>query len=884
MGRIVIYEPNATTDLTLNEQATKIVDIGDIELTTNTSYRNPTTLATDSFSDFQSLSTISVSSNAGRVLSSTNAVTPIPRLRYNRKMVRHFSKWGSLEERINASILNIINKFPASLYIKNVDDNGNVRINVFQNIYNPSTNESTFFLSTSSIKNPFLMPFLVGASLPSNTDIDLDRNLNLYYYKYDLYFNDVRYPIVNFIGARQYANDVLTITIKGAPFPNFDSAQEFYITPNLAKRSEFYNSLDDFEYYMLDPNGETEFDFNFSFLDDIESDAGIILETEIKFKFPKEDLFNISISNTDYDVFYQELITFAQKKDNILTNILLRKYVSTNLQVSTLTIGGTEFENNVENLIKLFRVYGRSFDELNLYIDNIGFFKEITINGEDSAPDQYLSSILDSYGFTLPDSVLQNTDLMRIIGANAANIFKTKGTRAGVELIFGLFGIPMDIVEINEHIYQSNKLNLTRLNQLLTWLNLTGYTITASTPNGYPYIAEGTDNLYFQCENYFGQFINILPQIENDIIFINTTGITFYDVLNDDFNDRTTPYNFYLTDNTGSPIFCYTGNTSIINDFKPELYYDVCEDCTLPILDKAQEICVTPIPLYTGCTPFIVDVLWDCLSKTQAQLDVRVYGGNPPYRFVGGQSGDTVNVGDFLDITVYDSDNCPSNNVVGVVNCISPCLDNPVSVSMDYTCNQNNVNLNDGTATVNITVTGGVPPYTFAGAGDGDIFLDGEIVTVQVVDSRGCKSNVAGVVIDCPEAPIVPCGFILLQSSLETINTEPAEKTAKVTLAYIITGLPQSVYIDTVQVVTTGVGASNAYLVGSPVISNFTNVSGADTFSLDFFPNNIPMSFTGKHVFTITLTNGCVYTYEVQFTVNPRRLGNSDRDNTTLYP
>ncbi|MDY2586523.1 HYR-like domain-containing protein, partial [Winogradskyella aquimaris] len=172
--------------------------------------------------------------------------------------------------------------------------------------------------------------------------------------------------------------------------------------------------------------------------------------------------------------------------------------------------------------------------------------------------------------------------------------------------------------------------------------------------------------------------------------------------------------------------------------------------------------CVTsytsnPVVLTTlNLTENITDVL--CRSEATGSIDVTVSGGNPPYTYSwnnGSTTEDLINViaGNYT-VTITDANDCIISQDF-TINQPAQGLTSTRSIN-DVVCN------GDSTGSVDLTVNGGTPPYTFLwsnGSTSEDISdLFAGTYNVTITDANGCTTTNSATVTE-PDA--VPCQIIV---------------------------------------------------------------------------------------------------------------------------
>lgn len=226
---------------------------------------------------------------------------------------------------------------------------------------------------------------------------------------------------------------------------------------------EFLNGLDDFGSLLL--NRKSTPLYTCTIDRPYETDKGFV-KSKTSFTWPRFYNYNIDIVSASYENYLSGLIEIADFYDEGYTDNLWNRMTHDAIKNldQTLTrpnsvdtpVDYAEGRSKIEMLIHL---YGRFYDVLKRYADNIKYTNEITYNGYNNIPDYFISDSLgisgwdvssavegiDSNGYTL-DGVKYtasdvNVDFMRKLRINSKELFVTKGTKQGLEMILSLFGL-----------------------------------------------------------------------------------------------------------------------------------------------------------------------------------------------------------------------------------------------------------------------------------------------------------------------------------------------------------------------------------------------------------------------------------------------------------
>jgi hypothetical protein len=883
MSKVTSIVPHKSNDFQLNSLATKIFTVGGVDITTNLQPKSSFDRLSPTFSALYSLTELPSSNVLFRDIKADGNIA----LNYDKSNPKYFAKYGSLLELVRVSLDTVILKYPAALRSK-TEVFGKVGNNILNAAYYPFEDATTFIANTSYLSNPFDIYYLNNLNFRYSDDrINPIRNLTQYYYNYEVIVDGTPYTILEFTPASKTSNDFISLKISGNPFDVGNQSKEFYIKPIDSEIQSFYKNLDEFEAYLLNPLT----DFAAIFNDTKETDGGVVIEYKIKFQFPKLDAYNLDITSRRYEVYTTDLTDFATRYDETHGNLLMRKLVQENVQSVTLESEDSEFPT-YGKINKLLIVYGRELDKINKYIENIKFFNTVTYDKKDNISDALINGFAQNLGWVVDSSNEIDKERWRLLILNSWYIWQSKGTRNAIDFILDFIGIPRDIIDFNEYVIRAKK--PIDVAQLEYYYSLFTDNFDMSTlpidSEGYPIFTTNAANDYFQKNGlsdnglaYFYKYYNLFPtNFSGTSVNYSGSDVALTTIFEQDFNGTGNTLTYTLVNPNISENQCYDSSGETISDPYPTPILDDC-GCPLPISDKSLKICVSPKDLTLPCKPIVLDVYYECTSATSATLHIDTYGGYPPIVLSGATDGQIVSSGDTISVVAIDVSGCTSAVHTITIECIDPCISSDLTATIGYDCILDEFGENTGQAIISLAISGGQEPYTIIGANDGDIVNDGEIATVEVVDFKGCTTGLLGVEIDCALPAVVNCDPIALNATLETTNTEPQNNKAKVNVTYELLGLPSGLFVANVELTSEGVGGDNTYVVGTPVVTNFTSNSGADTLQLDFDPDAMPNSITIQASIVVTLNNGCEYTKTFDnMTVNPKMLGNADFYSTTL--
>ena len=520
--------------LTTTPDNIPLFTLGNFNITTNFSPKKTKIFKTKSFSNFVSLTDMDLTLEKAKTLLSDNAGVF---LNLDKRNLSNYALFGSLREFIRVSLENIIINWPAALYINPEYTLPPLYETVsgftVQNYsYDNVNNESTFTVNTNNITNNFLINYL-ESSVYDNTFSAQNklRNLTINYKSYSVLYQGVEYDIINFTPARRQLNDSISLKVKGNPFPNtVNGYQIFHIKPNKIEENSFYNNLELFEAYLLNRQSNPIFTAEFNLT--IKTDNGGILFRNENVTWPTRDGYNIDFTSDDYDEYSTKLLELSDNSDLTSSNLMVRFLVAesiTSFDTSAIVVDPQNNDNTDQKMNKTLTIFGRSFDDLNQYINGVKFANTVTYNKENNTPDVYLKNIARVLGWDLLSSVLENNllktyiepsdstyegqavgltaieadiELWRRIILNSPWLWKSKGTRKAIEFLFKFIGAPLGLITFNEYVYLSeNKIDLDLFYEILLENNLnTDLSVYPINDNGYPKPLPDRPDLYFQSD------------------------------------------------------------------------------------------------------------------------------------------------------------------------------------------------------------------------------------------------------------------------------------------------------------------------------------------------------------------------------------------------
>lgn len=506
---------------------------------------------------------------------------------YDVSVVTNFSYYGSLQKRLSASITRIINFFPAALEVDKIFTDYTTASTVTNVSYDSVEDETTFDIDVTRIKNPFDIDYSVNADRNMSLrpmETSPYRNLTRMFLRYSLFVStgETEYKVQDLEPSTSLSAGTLTVTVQGKPFGSVSSSTEdIILRPNKFYTEEiFQDSFDEVEKFLL--NRLVRPKYTALFRVPREDDNGNYYTSVENITWPILGLWNLDISTVGYDNYLEKINEISLVMDRYKTNLISRFLV---------TGAFHDFDTGDQKMDKVLQIYGRSFDETKKFIDGLAYINNVNYNPKNDIPSVLLKNLAQTLGFDTNMSPITEEDFLtavfgtknssiypgqtrdktpqeldyeyyRKLIINSGYLYKSKGTRAGIEYIMRMIGAPKALVEFNETIYMADgpidlaefdkqlaelsggtKLDiLPVLNQNSTY-KIKGETYTAFTPQsittfteevrgdypmddeGYPSVVSPTDSYYFEMgSGWFEQTPQHRANETIDVVNSNFTG------------------------------------------------------------------------------------------------------------------------------------------------------------------------------------------------------------------------------------------------------------------------------------------------------------------------------------------------------------------------
>jgi len=410
-----------------------------------------------------------------------------------------YTYFGSFYTEVARSINNILTTFPYAALA--FDGFTGTTVYDYNETFNNSTGEklSTFKIPASVIINQGSILFNSGTT--SSNEASLMTNTNLFEiqlsgtttaqaksYKIKSYsYTGGTSPVLEF--------EIIGHLSAGAVIPiiGTTSTLPVYIRPSRKRMSEYRMTQSRLERQLL---GNGKFD-----IPDVDDEKR---NFTYKVPWPRTiDGFNPDTTGSDFDTYQDNILILAGNSDIDKTDIMIKTIIPDNY---------LDFDTDTQIYRKLVSSYGKQFDEIKQFIDNIAYAHTIQYNNEKSIPEKFLVKLSNLLGWKLsstfsnidlfeyladdenPDQnsfAYYNVEIWKRILININWLYKKKGTRDALQFLFKLMGAPDCLVEFDEFVYEiQSTLNPTLIS------NISAPDVSKSNPRGF--INYDVSDLIFQ--------------------------------------------------------------------------------------------------------------------------------------------------------------------------------------------------------------------------------------------------------------------------------------------------------------------------------------------------------------------------------------------------
>jgi len=398
----------------------------------------------------------------------------------NYESVLDFAYYGSAIDLIRASITNIILNFPAEMYFteREFRVNNSVVGYVIENDFAIDINTESIYTSEFENKLRYFCESYNNYNIINGTGVtevvswEVTKGDKI---PCDSATGTYKLATVKINGITIYVYLVNGETI----LVSKDKKAGLRIRPKESFIENFYEKLNDFEKILV--NRKTKPLYKAVFNTPYENEQGFFTSKQ-EYIWPNKYEWNLDITTYAYETYLGRLVQLASFHDEYDSDNIWRSMTHEAIKNLDWTFI-REKSNNPEEEVKLdssrieaiLKIWGRQYDDLKRYTDNISRIGNITYDKKNNASDYFLTDLVTLSGFgskaTNPSmdnsiktnvlfsgetdgytSVDANINFLRILKLNSPYLRRMKGTRMGIETMIKLFGFKDEDFTINEDI------------------------------------------------------------------------------------------------------------------------------------------------------------------------------------------------------------------------------------------------------------------------------------------------------------------------------------------------------------------------------------------------------------------------------------------------
>jgi hypothetical protein len=394
--------------------------------------------------------------------------------------VTNFTIFGSLQKRFEVSVQRIINFFPAGIevdYFYYDFTTGNTATGI---TYNSVSNETELTIDVARIKNPFSLDYSVNSKINlQNREQEFSplRDLTNTYRNYSLVVDEIPYQIIDFTPSTSLFSGIVKVIVIGNPFNGVSTTDKsLVIRPNdYYVEKAFSENFDEVEKFLLNRLAQPQYTAIFNV--PVQTDGGAVELQNATVTWPKDGLWNLDIRTPSFTNYLEKLNVIGLDFDAYKTNLITRFLVTDSL---------LEFDTPDHKVAKVLQIYGRSFDQIKIFIDALAYMNSVNYTPGNDIPSMLLKNLAETLGWSPNISPITNEDFLNSVYAatgvtqyagfsreltpselnyqfyrnlilNSAYLFKSKGTRRSIEFTLRLVGAPDALVEFNEYVYVADQ-------------------------------------------------------------------------------------------------------------------------------------------------------------------------------------------------------------------------------------------------------------------------------------------------------------------------------------------------------------------------------------------------------------------------------------------
>ena len=177
----------------------------------------------------------------------------------------------------------------------------------------------------------------------------------------------------------------------------------YHIRPKYEYYVDFIDSLDSFQKILMSLKTEPIYKATFETI----SEGNVAYENRlVDYIFPIDDGgYNLDIQSMAYNVYLSSLVNIATYYDEHFSDNMYRNMTHESIKNMDWTYrtpdddNADDYDNGETRVAQLIRLFGREFDEIKYYIDNIKNANTITYNDINNTPNYFLSDNLELKGW-----------------------------------------------------------------------------------------------------------------------------------------------------------------------------------------------------------------------------------------------------------------------------------------------------------------------------------------------------------------------------------------------------------------------------------------------------------------------------------------------------
>jgi len=230
--------------------------------------------------------------------------------------------------------------------------------------------------------------------------------MTIEYKKYSLFYLGNEFPLILLLPTTSLTSGLLTIYVEGNPFSGETQIyNDIVVRPNDYEVNKVFNeSLDDVENFILNRNSVPKYTAQFKIPQ--MSDGGQYSVTSTFITWPLSGKWNLDIVSSTFTTYLTKLNAVSEDFDSYRTNLIAR-FLTTD--------AFKEFDTVGQKMQKVLQIYGRSFDEINKFINALAFMNSVHYNTGNDIPSQLLKNLAQTLGWNTAISPISNDNFLNSV-------------------------------------------------------------------------------------------------------------------------------------------------------------------------------------------------------------------------------------------------------------------------------------------------------------------------------------------------------------------------------------------------------------------------------------------------------------------------------------